>query len=265
MKRLCLPSPFSFALALALAAALNACKTRGDIEREQLLASLAVQMRDGQKLQSSAASRIQALEERLGHVSGQVEEGDHQIAQKAEGQIQSLQEKVALLESTSAGIQKKLSALEKKSRSQERYLKDVLRTLQSLSPGTATSSRSGTNSLYQRAVANYKAGKYKTAKQQFASLIKSKYLKYAQKTRTLHNLGMIAYSNKDNDEAIVHFGRLFTRYPKSSYNKRGLLFMAKAFMRLEESVKAKQTLQELTERHPKSPQAREAKKLLKKL
>ena len=246
---------------------LVSCKTRGDIEREQLLSNLAMQMKDGQKLQSGAVARLQALEERLGQVSGKVEEGDHQITQKTENQIQSLQEKVALLETNGAAFQKKLSELEKKSRSQERYLKQVLETLQSIAPSKnkGVSSKSGTNTLFKRAVANYKAGKYKSAKQQFSSLAKSRHLKYAQKTRTLHNLGMIAYSNKENDEAIVHFSRLFTKHPKSSFNKRGLLFMAKTFIRLKESGKAKQTLNQLIRRYPKSSQANEAKKLLKTL
>lgn len=206
-------------------------------------------MQDGQKLQSDFSSRIHALEEQLNKVTGQVEEGDHKTAQKIQEQIKNLEEKISVFETAINTSDEKLANIENK-------LKEILKTLKK-------SSRAKEKSLYNRAMANYKAKKYKTAKRLLISLLKKKKgLKKAQRARILHNLGMISYTKKENNEAIVYFGRLFTQYPKSSYNKNGLLFTARTFIRQKKKREAKQALNELIGNFPKAKQVKQARKLL---
>ena len=244
---------------------LAACKTREDIKREKLVSNLAFQMKDGQKLQSDFTSRIQALEEQFNQISGKVEEERHRVGQAIQGRSKRLDERISVLETIVESSDKKLALIEKKLSQQDKYLKNVLKTLKSFSHGQKASNRKKTHSLYSKAMKNYKAAKYKTAKKQLMTLLKKSGLKSSQKARILHNLGMISHIGKRPNEAIVYFGRLFTQYPKSTYNKNGLLFTAKSFIQQKKLDEARQTLNELKRRFPKGNHIKEATKLLRSL
>jgi len=109
---------------------------------------------------------------------------------------------------------------------------------------------------------DYKRGRYKSAKSKLADLYNNKLVSGSRKARVIHNLGMIAYMEKDNGAALTYFSTLFTEMPKSGYNKNGLLFLGKTFKRLGQTEEMKQTLNELITRWPKARQVSEAKKLL---
>jgi len=96
-------------------------------------------------------------------------------------------------------------------------------------------------------------------------LLDKKKIKSNRKARVLHNLGMSSFLLKQNDQALIYFSKLITDYPKSHYNKNGLLFLGKSFKKLNQKEQAKQTFSELVSRFPKSKQTKEAKKILKKL
>ena len=217
-------------------------------------------MQDGQKLQSSSTSRIQFLEEKFNKINGKIEEGDHKNSKFMKKNFKQLQERILVLETSIKTSDKTLTSLEKKFKKQEKYIKNVLKTLKGLS-STGGSSRK--SSLYQRAMKNYRSKRYKTAKKQLTSLASNKSLKKSQQARVIHNLGMISYIQKNDKESVIYFGRLFTKYPKSSYNKNGLFFMAKSFRRQKKIAQAKETLKEIIRRYPKSKQAKQSKKLLK--
>ena len=224
---------------------LFSCKTREDIARERLVSNLAHQMKDGQKLQTGFTSRIEGLEDQLNKIRGKMEEGDHQVKTTLEDKIKNIESKILELQAQGEVYEQELDDIKTK-------LKKIKK------------SKQGAN-LYNQALKNYKAGKYKTARKQFLSLMKDKSLKGKQKTRIMHNLGMIAYINKNNNKALTYFGRLFTSYPRSSYNKNGLLITAKSFIRQKKKEEARQTLNELIKRFPKAKQVKEARKLLKTL
>jgi TolA-binding protein len=239
------------------------CKTREDIVREKKVETMSTQMQDSQKLNADFTVRLQNLEERLSDVSGKVEEGQHETQQTVDSRIKTLEEKINLIEASQQTQTQTITDLTDKVASQEKYIGEVLGTLKSLSG--KGKSRGKKRSAYEDAMYDYKKGRYKSAKTKLSALLSGKSLKSSQKARVIHNMGMISFMNKENDSALSYFSQLFTQYPKSGYNKNGLLFLAKTFKRVGKKEEAKQTLSELVKRWPKASQIKEAKKLLSKL
>jgi TolA-binding protein len=242
---------------------LAGCKTREDIVREQKVENMSSQMQDSQKLNADFTVRLQNLEERLSNVSGKVEEGQHQTQKTVDTRIQALEEKITLIEASQKSQTEGLTILTEKLASQEKYIGEVLGTLKNLSgKGKAKTKK---RSHYEDAMADYKKGRYKSAKTKLSALLNGKRLKKSQKARVIHNMGMISFMNKENESALTYFSQLFTQHPKSGYNKNGLLFLAKTFRRIGKKEEAKQSLSELIKRWPKARQVKEAKKILSKL
>ena len=220
-------------------------------------------MQDTQKLNADFTVRLQNLEERLSNVSGQVEEGQHQTQKTVDSRIQSLEEKINLIEASQATQTQSITELTEKIASQQKYIGDVLGTLKQLSGKTPSKGKK--RSAYEDAMYDYKKGRYKSAKTKLLALVNAKKLSSSRKARVMHNLGMISFMNKDNESALTYFSQLFTQYPKSGYNKNGLLFLGKTFNRIGKKEEAKQTLSELVKLWPKARQVKEAKTLLSKL
>ncbi len=240
------------------------CKTREDIQREKLVENMNTQMQDTQKLSADFTVRLQNLEERISMVTGKVEEGHHETQKTLDTRLIDLESKINLMEENQKAQEKEIRTLKTKSDAQAAYLKEVLDNLKNLSGGKGSKSSSKL-SPYQDAMNDYKKGRYASAKQKLLILLNGNKVKGGAKLRTIHNLGMIAYMDKENDKALAYFSRLFSETPKSGYNKNGLLFLAKTFKRMNKNEEAKQTLQELISRFPKARQVKQAKKMLKSL
>jgi len=247
---------------------LGACKTQEEIQREQIVDNLSIQMVENQKLTADSKVRLQGIEESLGMLTGQFEDTSHDTKQLLLKQIYSLTEKVTLLEereknsqNTLDVTQKRLTSIEDQLITQDKYLKKLLATLS----GKVKKKSKKKMSKYDSAMFDYKKGRYKRAKSKLESLEGNKRIKGSKRARVLHNLGMISFIKKDDNSATAYFGKLFREFEKSNYNANGLLFLSKSLNRLGQKEQAKQTLQELIMRFPKSKKVKEAKKLLSKL
>lgn len=256
-------------LMLIILLSLGACKTQEEIQREQMVDNLSIQMVENQKLTADSKVRLQGIEERLGMLTGQVEDTTHDTKQQLLSQLSSLTEKVTLLEEKDKNsqivldvTQKRLTSIEEQLKTQDKYLKKLLATL---SGKTKKGSSKKKLSKYDSAMRDYKKGRYKEAKVKLEALATSKRIKGKKKARVLHNLGMISFIQKDDNSAMAYFGKLFSNFPRSNYNANGMLFLSKSFMRQNQNDQAKQTLEELIKRFPKSKKVKEAKKLLSKL
>ncbi|OUR98474.1 hypothetical protein A9Q84_03425 [Halobacteriovorax marinus] len=248
---------------------LGACKTQEEIQREQMVDNLSIQLVENQKLTADSKVRLQGIEERLGMLTGQFEDTTHDTKTQLLTQLSTLSEKVSLLEekdklssNTLDVTQKRLTSIEQKLKKQDTYLKKLLATL---SGKSKKKSKAKKMSKYDSAMYDYKKGRYKNAKRKLEALEGNKRIKGTKRARVLHNLGMVSYIQKNNNGATAYFGKLFTEYPKSSYNANGLLFLSKTLSRMKQNEQAKQTLEELIKRFPKSKKVKEAKKLLSKL
>lgn len=238
------------------------CKTREDIVREQMVDNMSLQMQDGQKLNADFSVRIQNMEDRLNDLSGKLEEGQHDSKASIDDKIKTIQEKITILETTQTKQTQSLDTLHKEIAAQKEYIQEVLGTLKKISQKKSKSHKK--QSPYNQAISLYHKGKYKQAKNILIDLIDKK-MSNSHKARVIHNLGMIAYIDKENGKALAYFSRLFTEFPKTGYNKNGLMFLAKTLKRMNKKEEAKQALNELISRFPKARQVAQAKKMLQQL
>ena len=254
---------FSTTLMLAGLLLLGACQTQETIQREQMLENLSLQLVENQKLVADTTVKIQAIEERMGKLTGQVEETEHNSNVQHKEGIEGLASRVTLIEQGQSQNQKDLKEIKASLASQKEYLDKVVAMLGKL--GDAGGSAKKKSSPFQEAMTNYRKGKYESAKSQLLELEKNKSYKGSKHANILHNLGMVYYLSKDYNTAASYFSRLFTEHSESSYNKNGLLFLAKSFRARKENDKAAATLDELIKRYPQSKQVAEAQKIKESL
>jgi len=238
------------------------CKTREDIVREQMVDNISMQVQDGQKLNADFTIRLQNIEDRLTNLSGSVEETQHTSQVTLNERIQSIEEKMTILETAQTTQSTSLEEIQKELSSQKEYIQEVLGTLKNLSQKKTKVKKKTTP--YNEAMGLYRQGKYAQSKAILLTLVDKKFSESA-KARIIHNLGMIAYMDKQNDKALAYFSRLFTEFPKTGYNKNGLMFLAKTLQRMKKNEEAKQALNELIAKFPKAKQVSQAKKMLKEL
>lgn len=243
---------------------IGACKTQEEIQREQLVDNLSLQMVQGQKSQGELIVKYQTLEEQVALLSGELEQKGYNQEQKRQSELKGLEDRVLLLEESQKDVSEKMTLIQKQLEENKNFLSKVLKALNSKSK-TKKTKKPVPKSPYWAAMENYKAGKYKVARNQLLDLLNGKKVKGTKKARVLHNLGMIEFMDKKNEDALVYFSKLFTEFSGSGYNKNGLLFLGKTFQRMGRKEEAKQTLEELVRRFPKAKQVNEAKKILKKL
>ncbi len=235
---------------------LSGCKTQEEIRREQLVDNLGVQMVQSQKLVADTTVTIQNLEDRIGSLTGKLDELDRNSQVQLQTQVDNLNQRITLLEESNKSLQAKTEE-------QSKYLQEVLGTLKNLSSGSGGSKKKLND--YDQAMEDYGKGRYGTAKPILVKLLADKNIKGAKQARVIHNLGMISYMDKEYDKSLVYFSRLFTDHEKSGYNKNGLLFLARTFDKLKQKEQAKQTLNELISRFPTAKQVKTAKEMLEKL
>lgn len=258
------------------------CKTQADIQRERTVETINQQLVQSQKTNANANLRLQAIEEQVQRLTGMVDE-TQQKRNETDKENVSLKEKVSMLEENNRKQNEAIRMLAEKVAEQTKYLEEVVKTLNNLSeqkPETKKESKNRGNELsvgvddkdsdanaggFQAAVGLYKSKNYADAKSIFLDLLEDKKTKRKEKEGSLQYLGLIEYRSKNYEEAKVYFSRLFSEYPKSTYNATGLLYLARTFSELKQKSEAQMTLEELITRFPDSKEAKEGAKLKTKL
>ncbi len=243
------------------------CKSQEQIRREQLVDTMSVQLGQNQKLSADFSVRLETLEEQLSAFQGSLETSDHQKTQKFQSygeRIQALEELVETLNMNINEKDKTLQSIDERLKKQDSFIKEILSELKNAGGSKKSSAKSKSLSPYQEAMDNYKRGRYNEARPQLEELLKGKLSKKGE-ARVIHNLGMIAYMQKRNDDALTYFSKLFTEQPNSLYNANGLIHLAKTFNRMGQKDQAKETLKEMLKKFPKHHRVKIAKDLLSKL
>ena len=255
-------STFISILSILFLLLLGSCKTQEEIQREQLVDSLSLQMVQGQKNSGENLVRLEELQTNIIKMKGDIEEKNHLANQNTTEQLKLMQDRMTLVEESNKSMQETLTKTQQQLAEQKTFLNKVLKTLEGAGKkGKARKSKK--SSPYDLAMSLYRGRKYTKAKTKLIDLLNNKKIRGNKKARVYHNLGMIEFIKKRNEDALVYFSKLFTEHPKASYNANGLLFMAKAFKKLKRQEEYKQTLEELVKRYPKAKQVKEAKNLLK--
>ncbi len=250
-------SAISLLACLILGTTLCSCKTAEEIKREELVDSLAVQMVESQKINADSSVKLQSIEELITQLRGSLEQSSHAQNMTMQTEIKSIKEEIVLLKEQNKSAQATIDALKSEMSEQKAFLTKVLNSLNKISTTPSTS--------YDQAMADYKNNKYKAAKSGMQALLNDKTVTGDRLARIYHNLGMIEFSQKNYQNALVYFSKLFTDFPNASYNPNGLLFLGKSFQELDKKEEAIQAFNELLRKYPKSPSATKAKVILAKL
>lgn len=236
-------------------------KTAEEIAREKRVDQMTIQYDQSAKIIADLQLQVKDLQDRLANATGQLEEIDHLQKEMSETQKKTLEEyvsqldaqvKLLILESKSQKADiKKLQAEIKK---QKDYAKRVSKSLNKISDSQPTWSNA--NKLFE-------ANKMRDAQAMYEEVLANGKLNSAQKNATHYNLGLINYWNKKYENSASYFSKIYTKWPKSSYAPKSLLYIARCFKKMGKKAEAKATFNELIKKYPKSKQAKKAKKEIK--
>lgn len=246
------------------------CKTQEDIRREK---TLEVADQQTQKLSANTNLRFQALEEKISQLTGQMEEVQHSNEKSVQVEIKALKQKVADLQRDLEQQKALNDALAEKMNEQTQYIEQVVKELSRFSGKKTSSPAIDTVSddvpkediTVKNGISKYENKDFDTAKLIFQSLLDNKKTKKKDKEACLNYLGLIEYREKNYQNAKVFFSRIYTDNPQSKYAAASLLYLAKSFAQLNMAEEAKQTLEELESKFPKTKEAQEGEKVKAKL
>ncbi len=258
----------SLVATLALLISLTACKTQEDIRREKTVESLNEQVAQTQKSTANANARFTALEEQLAKLTGQLEEASHRSQQESK-EGASIKERLSTLEETNRKQTEYMKALNEKLQEQSKYIEDVNKALTTLSEQKEKEHESkkkeakneANNESVKEGISKYKEKDFDGAEEILTAALENKKTKKKDKEAALHYLGMIKYKAKSFEEAKVYFSKLISENADSSYAPSALLNLARTFGQLKAKDEARQSLELLLERFPKSKEAAEGAKL----
>lgn len=255
----------------------TACKTQEDIRREKAMDNISEKINQTQQISASSTARFQTLEEQITKLTGSVEEFAHNKGNDQK-EVLLLKDRINQLEEENKKQTENIKILADKVNEQTHYIEQVIKTLSDLTDGKeAPKKKSEKNEVEKKdranndstpsilnAIALYKEKNYEASKVMFEELLDGK-IKKKDKSQALFYMGMIEYKAKKFDDAKIYFSRLYTEIPDSSFAPGALLNLAKSFTQLKAKDEAKQTLDELITRFPKSKEAIEGAKLKTKI
>ncbi len=118
--------------------------------------------------------------------------------------------------------------------------------------------------LFRAGLTDMKSGRYPAAVLKFAQF-QRKYPKSPLSEPAEYFAANALYEEGKFDRSILQFNDLVMRFPSGKYASQSLLREAQAFMKLNDKIDARLTLQKLLSDHPGTPQATAANTLMKQL
>ena len=116
--------------------------------------------------------------------------------------------------------------------------------------------------IYGEGMRFYQAKKYQAARDKFAQYLKS-YPQGPKSAESLYYSGECFYQEKRYTEAKEEFNKVVLQHPGSILAPTALLRQAYLYQQLNQKAKYTETLKRLTQQYPHSPEAQEARKMLK--
>jgi TolA-binding protein len=118
--------------------------------------------------------------------------------------------------------------------------------------------------IYAAGLEAMRQGRYTPAISQFGSL-KKRFPKSALNEPAQYFSALALYHQGKFDESILQFNDLAMRYPTGRFAVPALLYEARAFLKINDKIDARLTLQKLIADHGDSPQVSAARELMKSL
>lgn len=239
-------------------------KTAEQIQREKRVDQMSMQLEQSSKMVADLTQEVNDLQGRLANTTGQIQEIDHFQRKSTEEQSQTmaqaisqLQAQVKALSDEAAENKKIISSLRSEVERQKTYVKRVNKSLSKIAKESSGPSLSDAHRLFEK-------GKATEAKNAYLDVLEQGKINAAQKNGVYYNLGLINYRQKNYDEAMVYLSKIYTKYPRSSYAPRSLLYIARSFKKSGKDAEANATFGELIKNYPKSSQAKSAREEIQK-
>ena len=118
--------------------------------------------------------------------------------------------------------------------------------------------------LYRSALVDMKGGKYANASAKFQEL-QRRYPKSELSEPAEFFAANALYETGKFDQSILQFNDLTMRFPNGRFASASLLREAQAFMKINDRIDARLTLQKLLNDHPNAPEAASAKSMMQTL
>lgn len=241
---------------------LSSCfKTAEEIQREKMVDE---QLSQSSKIIAELSAQISELKGGLASTSGQIEEIDYKNKQKSELQVSTfeqsitqLAEQVKILTTENTNTQKEIAKLRSEVKAQKEFIQKVTGTLSQMG-GHSTSGKSTLNLAHQA----FEKNQQKKAKELYLQVLNDSKVSNSQKNHVYYNLGLLEFWNKQYDDALVYFSKVYTKFPKSNFAPASLLYIGRSFKQQGKDAEAKATFEELVKNYPKSKHSKSAQKEL---
>jgi tol-pal system protein YbgF len=118
--------------------------------------------------------------------------------------------------------------------------------------------------LYRSGLADMQAGKFKSALAKFQDL-QRRFPKSSLSEPAEYFSGNAFFELGQHEKSILQFNDLTMRYPEGRFASASLLREAEAFVKINDQIDARLTLQKLLNDHPSAPEAPTAKAMIASL
>ncbi|MEX1099157.1 MAG: tetratricopeptide repeat protein, partial [Bacteriovoracaceae bacterium] len=220
-------------------------KTAEEIKREKMVDQMSSQMEQSGQLVAELTQKVDDLQGRLASATGQIQEIDHLQKKSSEEQKQTMEQSIAQLQAQVKALndegaenKKLLLSLQSELADQKKYLQRVNRSLNKVAKAAQGPTLSDANKLFE-------ANKMSEAKEAYLQVLEEGKLNAAQTNAVWYNVGLINFWNKKYDTAASYFSKIYTKWPKSSYAPRSLLYIARSFDKSGKKAEAKAAYSEL--------------------
>lgn len=220
---------------------------------ESRLNQVAGRMEASSQPQASLVADLDSMRQELARLRGQVEENSHRLGGMPQGE--DLDKRLAASGDAADARLKKIETflgMSGKSGSQDAGGKS----------GAATPPNGG--DLYDLGLKLYKSNSYDAARDRFEAYLK-RYPKGKRAPNAHFWIGESFYAQKRYEEAILAYNQVIKRFADSSKTPPALYKQGLAFAALGDKRTARIVLGKLIKEHPKSSQAKAAKKQLDSL
>jgi len=228
---------------LSLLAALNGCKTKGDIRREQEMERLKSDVKEARDIKADLDTTVEELRLEVARLTSVNEEQaaiHRNVAEELRNQVVTLQTRV--------------QALEQRAVSEELAAKQ---------PPSKPSASSGAS--LEKGKKLYEEGKFEEAEDVLREVLRgaSKGSETAKKAQFL--VAEVLFSSKEYASSALEFSDFRKNYPKDSLVPTAMYRQAWACKNLGKNQDAKLFFKELIELHPTHQMGQRAKNDLKKM
>jgi TolA-binding protein len=238
---------------LVLSLLLTSCfKTAEQIRREQMVDKMSKEVSQSQNLLSELTLKTKQLEDLLSKYQGKIEEIKYQQDQSISDQ-ENL-DALSIPDKINNNISR-INSLEEQMVEIKDYLAKITKSLKYIKPSTkkmksTTKTNNSEEGLFNQSLSYFKQKNYSKAKSLCENLIIRKSISAGKINRCRFNLGIIAFKNNKYENALIHFSKIYEKWPKSSMSPESLFYIGKILHKMDKKTKSIEALNQFLSQYP---------------